>query len=438
MSEAPVIDLAEVRSADEKRKQLAELDAQLLKTSEGAVIPAVSNLILIIAQDPTLADLCAFNDFTCTPVLTASPPPFMSDAAPIPGPYPRPWQASDVAYVQTYLQRTWTRQASREDTEQAMNAVAATRRFHPIRDWIATLSWDGTPRIDAWLAKAFGASETDYTTAVAAKILIAAVRRIRRPGVKFDHMLILEGEQGIGKSKALAALFGADWITDSLPPQLNSRDAALGLLGVWMVEFSEIEQIIRTEVEIIKAFLARPVDRFRAPYGRGFLNYPRQCVMIGTTNDTDYLRDSSGNRRFWPVRCSYVELDWITENRDQLWAEAAAREASGEDHWLSDTETAREAGIVQAERMQEDVWETLVLQFLQGKPDTTTVDILFTCLSMPYERQGRREQMRVASILRRAGWKRVLSRSGETISRKWLAPKVVTDDLFVTTSSEEA
>jgi putative DNA primase/helicase len=420
VSEAPVVDLGEVRQAEERRKQLADLDAQLLKSDKNAVLGTVSNLSLIIAQDPTLAGLCGFNEFTHQAVLHDSPPPLMDAAPPIPGPYPRPWQPADVAHIQSYLQRCWTRLAKRDDTEQAMNAVAATRRFHPVRDWLATLKWDGMARLDDWLANAFGAAGNGYTDAVAAKMLIAAVRRVRHPGCKFDHMPILEGAQGIGKSKALAALFGADWIADSLPPQLDGRDAALGLVGIWAIELAEIEQIIRAEVEVIKAFLSRPVDRFRAPYGKGFLTYPRQCILIGTTNSADYLRDDTGNRRFWPVACQFANVEWVTENREQLWAEAAIREARGEDHWLSDAATAHDAEVVQTERQQEDVWEDRVGGFLEGKVETTAADVLSICLMVPVERQGKREQMRVGGILKRAGWRRTLVRKGVVVSRVWL------------------
>ena len=208
----------------------------------------------------------------------------------------------------------------------------------------------------------------------------------------------------------------------ALPPQLDSRDAALGLQGAWCIEFAEIEQIIRAEVEVIKAFLSRPVDRFRAPYGKGFLTYPRQCVLIGTTNSTDYLRDDTGNRRFWPVSCQFAAVEWVAENREQLWAEAAAREASGEDHWLSDADTMHDAEVAQAERQQEDVWETRVGDFLATKAETTAADVLSACLMVPIERQGKREQMRIGGILKRAGWRRTVVRKGALLLRVWLRP----------------
>ncbi len=417
---APVTDLAEARDAEEKRAALKAIDAQLQKNKDGLVLGSVSNLILIIGQDPVLSGLCGLDEFECAAVLHSSPPPILDGTEPIPGPYPRPWIGSDVAHILSYIQRVWTRLAKIGEVEHAMGAVAAVRRFHPVRDWLATLAWDGMPRLDTWLVNAFGAVDSGYTRAVAVKILIAAVRRVRRPGCKFDHMPILEGGQGIGKSKTIAALFSEEWTTDSLLSELNSRDGALGLLGIWVVEFAEIEQIIRTEVEVIKAFLSRPVDRFRSPYGRAFLKHPRQCVLFGTTNDDDYLRDSTGNRRFWPIRCQFADVEWVQANRDQLWAEAAAREAAGEDHWLSDPETSTTATKVQAARVQEDVWAERILTILGLRSAVTIPEILSDILSIPVERQEKRQQMRVAAILRNAGWKRDTKWQGGKAAKVWL------------------
>jgi putative DNA primase/helicase len=309
---------------------------------------SVGNLMLILAQDPALRDLLGRDEFASTDVLRGPPPQPIGGAPAQPGPYPRPWTPADVAHVQFHIQRTWTHQAARRDVEDAMTAIAACRRFHPVRDWLATLEWDNYPRLDFWLSNAFGAPDDAYHGALGAHFLVAAVRRVRQPGVKFDHMPILEGPQGLGKSRAVRALFGGEWFTDSLPAALESRDAALGLQGAWCVEFAEIEQIIRTEVEVIKAFLSRPVDRFRAPYGRAFLSYPRQSVMLGTTNDNDYLRDATGSRRFWPVRCKRADVAWIEANRAQIWAEAAAREEFGEGIWFTEPEVIRPAhgGVV--------------------------------------------------------------------------------------------
>ena len=413
MSEdATVVDLGFKRSA-------AKLDQMLAKTEKNQVIGNVSNLILIIGHDPVLSGLCGYDEFQCLPVIHNPAPSPIDDAPSLPGPYPRAWSAADVSQIQSYIQRIWVSGAKKGDVEDAMNAVAASRRFHPIRDWLDGLTWDREPRLNQWLRKAFGADDTEYVEDVSSCTLIAAVRRVRKPGCKFDHMPVLEGAQGIGKSTAVKALFGAQFFTDNLPLALESKDAALGLQGAWCVEFAEIEQLIRAEAEIAKAFLSRSVDRFRAPYGKTFLSYPRQCVFIGTTNDSDYLRDATGNRRFWPILCRFVEIDWITTNREQIWAEAAYRESLGEDHWLSEETTIKQAAEAQQDRQQEDVWEDCVKLFLVGKTDTSTADVLTDALKIPIERQTRREQIRVSAIMKKLQWQRVNVRSGASVTKRW-------------------
>lgn len=406
----PIINLADARAAEDRRQRLKELEDTLKKSDRGAVLATGSNLQLIINFDPVLAGLCGYNEFICAPVLHRAPPLPYDEALPAPGPYPRPWTDADVSYVSSYIERVWTDRGGPLIVERAMEAVANTHRFHPVRDWLATLVWDGVPRIERWLQIGFGAPNDSYHNDAGAKLLIASVRRVRRPGCKFDHMAVFEGPQGIGKSTVVKALYGGDWFTDALPAKLESADAGLGLQGVWCVEFAEIEQIIRAEVEIIKAFLSRSVDRFRAPYGRRFLTYPRQCVLVGTTNDTAYLRDTTGNRRFWPLKCPIAAPGWVAENRDQLWAEAAARESEGADHWLTEVESIRMAGELQFARVQDDPWDEPIGRFVEHLTTTTIPEVLSHQFHIEAAAQTKRDQMRVAECLKKLGWLRQVQR----------------------------
>lgn len=387
---------------------LARLNALLQRNDSGQPLYTIGNLMVILAHDPVLAGMLAHNEFTSQSLMLRSPPPVEDGGALAYGPFPRPWNGEDVSLVQAYIQRVWIARATRGSVEEAMSAEAALRRFHPIRDWLATLKWDGKPRLSKWLHKTFGSPDNDYYDAIGAKFLIAAVRRVRAPGCKFDYMIVLEGSQGIGKSSAVKLLFGEENFSDAIPEELASRDAALALLGVWVLEFAEIQHLIRNEVEVIKAFLSRSTDRYRPPYGKHYVERARQGVLIGTTNTTDYLRDVSGNRRIWPVRCEHVELEWLAENREQLWAEAAAREAAGESVWLDDVTIREQATQAQAERMTDDVWSEPVEDWLRGKVEVTTADALTSALGIPRERQSRKEEMRVAAILAKAGWERVV------------------------------
>jgi predicted P-loop ATPase len=301
-----------------------------------------------------------------------------------------------------------------------MLATAVVNRFHPVRDWLSSLRWDGVKRIDNWLVNAFGCDKTQYHSAVGVKFLIASVRRILQPGTKFDYLLVLEGPQGIGKSTALRELFLIKWFSDSIPPDLRSRDAAIALQDVWCLEFAEIEHLIRSDPETIKAFLSRSVDRYRPVYGKSYVERPRQGVLVGTTNASEWLRDFTGNRRIWPVKCPVADPLWVSVNVEQLWAEAVIREASGETIWLDDECASSEAVVAQVDRLIEDVWSDAVVTWLRsgGYREVKTADVLTHALSLPKDRQDRRAEYRVTAIMTGEGWTKVVKKTKDRKSYK--------------------
>lgn len=414
-----VVDLF-AKGGDGKSNGLHRALALLTRNDRGTPHNTLANLLVILTHDPEVSRMFGYDDFTSQPLLMRPPPALEAGDKPMPGPYPRPWGGEDVSMVQAYIQRVHHMKAPRLDVEAAMVTSAAHNRFHPVRDWLATLKYDGKSRLDTWLHCAFGCVNNEYHAAIGAKFLIAAVRRVRQPGCKFDHMPVLEGPQGIGKSTACRVLFGAKWFSDAMPEELASKDAAMALLGIWVLEFAEIQHLIRNEVETIKAFLSRSTDRYRPPYGKAYIERPRQGVLIGTTNATDYLRDTSGNRRVWPIRCEFADADWVAENRDQLWAEAAAREAADEAVWLHDASVSGQATREQEDRMAEDSWSDAIEDFLQGHAEATVPNILSACLQIPRERHDKRAQMRVADILKGAGWARKVARGDDgRVRRFW-------------------
>jgi len=381
----------------------------LARGDKNQILSTTANALILLDLDPELIGLLSYDELYCRGVINRSPPTAHTGIRARPGPYPRPWDDADIQLLLSYMQRAWTSGFKQSVIEGAMLATADAHRFHPIRDWLAALQWDGTPRIDRWLQAAFDSPNNPYTSAVGARFLIAAVRRVRQPGCKFDHMPIFEGAQGIGKSTALRALFGDAWFTDSLPADVGSRDAALALLGVWGVELAEIDQVIRAEVETVKAFLSRPVDRYRPPYGRSFVDAPRQCVLVGTSNSSDYLRDTSGNRRFWPIECRAADAEWVTLNREQLWAEAAQRESQGDVLWLQEHELNATAVEVQTSRLTEDTWQDALEDWLYSRVETTTADALLNGIGVQREKQDRRATLRVCECLRKLGWKQTVA-----------------------------
>lgn len=252
---------------------------------------------------------------------------------------------------------------------EAVLSVVRENPFHPVRNYLDSLKWDGVPRIDTLFIKYAGAKDTAYVRAIGAKALIAAVRRVRQPGCKFDNVVVLESpEQGRGKSTFIKLLApNEDWFAESgTLNNVESKDAPLALEGKWIIEMGEMSGLSKTAVESMKAFVSCAVDRIRRPYGRLVEDLPRQCIFMGTTNRDDYLKDPTGNRRFWPVlvgTSDLLDLDGLVADRDQLWAEAAVREAAGESLFLPQ-ELWSEAAVEQLERVTEDPWADVLRNYL--------------------------------------------------------------------------
>jgi 5S rRNA maturation endonuclease (ribonuclease M5) len=243
----------------------------------------------------------------------------------------------------------------------AAQIVATDHPYHPVRAYLDKLKWDGVPRLDAWLATYLGAENSAYHTAIGAKALIQAVARACDPGCQADHVLIVEGPQGAGKSSAVATLMpDTGWFCDEIA-DIGSKDSAQDLRGKWLVEISELSAMKRSEVERTKAFVSRRCDHYRPSYGRRSQDHQRQCVFIGTTNSDAYLGDESGNRRFWPTKVGRIDLAALRRDRDQLWAEAVTRYRKGE-RWHLAPEAEAMAAAAQAERRIIDPWEEPLLE----------------------------------------------------------------------------
>jgi len=283
----------------------------------------------------------------------------------------------------------------------AIEAVAKDASFHPVRDYLTGLTWDGTARVASFAATYLGAEATSYHSEVNRCMFIAAVARITQPGCKHDHMPILEAPQGRGKSKAIAALF-SPWFTDDLA-EFGSKDASMQVRTAWCVEVAELAAMTRGEIERVKAFVTRQVDRFRPSYGRRVIEVPRQSVFIGTTNADGYLKDETGARRFWPIRCGTINPAAIEHDRDQLWAEAVALYQAGEAWWLQDT--AVEAYEQQDQRYQEDPWHADVARYCESTSDVSVGEIL-ELLGVEKAKWTQVDQNRVARCLIKIGWHR--------------------------------
>ncbi|MXO62522.1 virulence-associated E family protein [Qipengyuania oceanensis] len=290
--------------------------------------------------------------------------------------------------------------------------TARNAPFHPVCDELDSLEWDGTPRLDRWLSTYGGAEDNEYTRAVGALPLIAAVRRVRQPGCKFDEMLILESEQGTNKSSALRVLAGRDeQFADDLPLNADGKKTIEQTAGKWIIEAGELKGMRKGEVEHLKAFLSRQDDTARLSYARLPVIVPRQFVVIGTTNSERYLRDLTGNRRFWPVRVGCFDLEALRRDRDQIWAEAAAREAEGASIRL-DPSLYAAAGVEQEARKVEDPHVETLAAALGDRTGKLRAADVWNLLGMPPSQRTQDQNGRVGDAMRELGWERTKLRFG--------------------------
>ncbi|MEL3890449.1 VapE domain-containing protein [Ferrovibrio sp. MS7] len=294
-----------------------------------------------------------------------------------------------------------------ENVRDAITQLCLENAFHPIRQMLDALAWDGVPRLNRWLTTYLGAADTPLNEAISKIVLIAAVRRVRQPGVKFDTIVILEGEQGTGKSTALQILAGPGNHSDNEILTLDTKAQIEAMEGVWIFELGEVSGLNKSEVEKVKAFASRQVDRARMSYARYSDSRKRQAIFVGTTNESNYLKDRTGNRRFLPVRTGTINLEALRRDRDQLLAEAALREAQGESIVLPQALWAIAAAEQEA-RLEEDPW----LEKLAGirgrvageEVRAFTSDLLGEILGIPVERQHNGHAKRLAGLMRGLGW----------------------------------
>ena len=307
--------------------------SQLTYTEKGQLATTIENVVLILSHDPALAGRLAYNEMEHSIVKLGDLPWRESKGASV-------WADVDDLGLWNYLERAY--KLSCKDKNVAAVAVMAQRNaFHPVRDYLDSCEWDGIPRVETLLVDCLGAEDTPYVRAVTRKTLVAAVARIYQPGIKFDNMLTLQGVQGIGKSSLLAKL-GGDWFSDTFTT-MQGKEAYEQVQGVWLMEIGELDSTKKAETSTVKLFISKTSDRYRPAYGRRIQEFPRQCVFFGTTNETQFLRDTTGNRRFWVVETpnaqprkllpAFAALDSETVRR--IWGEAVTMYKAGEQLYLT-------------------------------------------------------------------------------------------------------
>ncbi|KGQ17871.1 Phage associated DNA primase [Lysobacter dokdonensis DS-58] len=311
------------------------------------------------------------------------------------------WGDGETISTTLFLQRTiGLSQMGSTTVDQAVSAVAFAHRRNSAQEWLRSLQWDRVDRLPCFLSRAFGTAQSEYTAAVGRCFMVGMVARILRPGCKVDTMPVFEGAQGLGKSAALQALVGTNWFAEAAE-SVTSKDFFVVLKGKALVEIAELDTISRAEVTAVKRVLTCATDRYRAPYGKRAEDHARTCVFSGTTNRDDWNRDETGARRFWPVACKSIDLEWIRDIREQLFAEAVARLDRGEPWW---DVPAEEAKREQEARREVDEWAEPIARYLKGRREVQVAAVMETGLGIPPERWTKPLQMRVASILKGMGW----------------------------------
>jgi Virulence-associated protein E/Bifunctional DNA primase/polymerase, N-terminal/Primase C terminal 2 (PriCT-2) len=312
------------------------------------------------------------------------------------------------------------------------------RAHDPVLDYLHGLQWDGTPRLRHWLAAYMGAPDSELNQAIGGLALIAAVRRARQPGCKFDQIIVMIGAEGRGKSQAIEILAGRDNFSDQTILTLSDVRQQEMIQGVWLYEIADLAGLSKADVEKVKAFASRHSDRARPAYGHFLQIMARRCVFFATTNHTTFLKSQTGNRRFWPVEVGIVDLAALARDRDQLWAEAAMLEARGVPLFLPE-KLWGEAAAAQNARLDTDPWEDVLAGLENDKhvarkmsPDgrgfefrVTTRDLLELVLRVPIEKQIEVTAKRVTFIMRRLGWEGPTTlRVGDKAYKGWTKPDV--------------
>ncbi len=384
--------------------------ARLLVSKRGGTLGNVANALTALRYAPEWEAVLHFNESSLATVAKAVPPFGPTPAVPF------DWADEHDVLTSAWLQHQGI-SVNKEIAGQAVQVVAREHSYHPIRNYLNGLAWDEVERIDDWLARYLGVKPCDYIRAVGAKFLIGCVARIYEPGCKVDTSPIFESPQGALKSTALRTLAGDDFFTDDIA-DLGSKDSVMGTRGVWIIELSELDSMTRAEVSRVKAFMSRQVDRIRPPYGRRIMNFSRQCMFAGSTNKKDYLKDETGNRRWWPVRCGQINIDELQRDRDQLWAEAVVRYRAGDPWWLDRQCLVEAAASEQQDRYEEDPWQPVIEKWIDDRESVTVIEILDKCLNKREKDWTQIDKNRVAKCLKALKWVRYQKRLDDD-KREW-------------------
>jgi len=370
------------------------------------VIPCVANVITILTHHDQWRGVLAYDEFG-EQMVARKPPPW--DETECKHPRPGTWTDADDTRLDAWLQRHEQLHVKRA-MGPLVDVVARRNAFHPVREWLDRLRWDGVHRsLTAYLD-----AQGPMAELACRWMLVSAVARIYKPGCKVDTMTILQGDQGLRKSSAMKALYGPEWFSDT-PIDLSNKDSYVGLRGKWCIEWAEFETSSRFEQGRIKAFCSSATDHYRDPYGRRARDVPRQCVFVASTNEFEIFKDATGSRRYMPFAVGEgIDLEAIERDREQLWAEAVEAYRAGEKWWAVTAEERELCRDEQEARYDADAWEAVIMRWARTltRERITIDEVASQALQIDVGRIDKGAQTRIGSILKRRGWRLVRVQEG--------------------------
>ncbi|TKC83848.1 virulence protein E [Trinickia terrae] len=382
-------------------------ERDLARSDKGTLLPTLGNVHLILSNHKAWRGIIAQDDFAGR-VVKRKAPPFPQGAA-------GEWTDMDDYRCTLWLSQKYAVSVRPDIVMSAVLLVADATHFHDVREYLNGLEWDGVERVRMMPWTYLHVDDSEYVQLAFMKWMIAAVARVVEPGCKVDNVLILEGRQGWRKSTALKVLAGKQWFTDT-PIQIGNKDTYAVMAGKWIIELAELDSLNKTDSSAAKSFFATETDRFRNFYGKRATDVHRQCVFAGSVNFDAYLKDESGNRRYWPLRCGgLVDIDGIARVRDQLWAEAVHLYREGVVWHVTEAERPL-FEVEQAERYEGDVYEDVIGKALDYAHRTTMEEILRDVLKLDSSKWTLPEQRRIGKALKSLGWVRKRESTG---SRGW-------------------
>lgn len=377
-----------------KAQTLRDIEAESGKkfkyTKTGDLRPTISNATLIYKFHPDWAKGIGFDDFSQRLCKTRV----------LPSSEPGEWTDYDCTRAQLWLDENFNFHLSEVATQRVIEVIAQDNKFNPVKQYLTSLQWDGQHRIHNWLTTYLGVEDSEVSTIFGKCMLIAGVACIlEEDGIKNDTMIVIEGEQGIGKSTALQTLFSEKWFTDT-PIQFGHQNGYLTMIGKWGAEWAEMAKT-GASTEQIRSFLSQTSDEFRRPYARNTTVIVRRTILCATTNASHYLNDPTGNRRFMPVKATKINIPELKKNRDQLWAEAVTEFRNGERWWFDNNNPQIIAA--QKARFDSDPWQDKIERFVANSEKIHT-DQIYSQLTLNVGKLKKADHQRIKEIMTMLGW----------------------------------